>query len=139
MKTGDLAVVDSGPLFAAADVRDARHRVCAEFFETTGLHLIVPTLVIAEVSYLIGKYLGAREEALFIWSQEPLDIRAPHPDDWQRIGDLVLQYGDFPLGAADASVVVLAERLDTDLIVTLDHRHFRAVRPRHCDAFRLLP
>jgi predicted nucleic acid-binding protein len=51
----------------------------------------------------------------------------------------VEQYADFPLGAADASVVALAERLGTDLIVTLDHRHFGAVRPRHCPAFRLLP
>ncbi len=51
----------------------------------------------------------------------------------------VAQYGDFPLGGTDASVIALAERLDTDLIVTFDHRHFRAVRPRHCPSFRLLP
>ena len=49
------------------------------------------------------------------------------------------QYADFPLGAADASVVALAERLNTDLIVTIDRRHFGVVRPRHCEAFRLLP
>ena len=35
--------------------------------------------------------------------------------------------------------VSLAERLNTDLIITLDRRHFSAVRPRHCPAFRLLP
>ena len=43
------------------------------------------------------------------------------------------------LGGTDASVVALAERLNTDLIITLDRRHFNAVRPRHCLAFRLLP
>jgi predicted nucleic acid-binding protein len=41
--------------------------------------------------------------------------------------------------AADASVVAVAERLKTARIATLDHRHFRAVRPAHCDAFELLP
>jgi predicted nucleic acid-binding protein len=48
-------------------------------------------------------------------------------------------YRDFPLGGVDASVVALAERLNTDLVVTLDRRHFPAIRPRHVPAFRLLP
>ena len=48
-------------------------------------------------------------------------------------------YADNNIGAADASVVALAERLDTDLVLTLDRRHFSAIRPRHCEAFRLLP
>jgi hypothetical protein len=43
------------------------------------------------------------------------------------------------LGGTDASVVSLAERFKTDIILTLDRRHFGAIRPRHCDAFRLLP
>ena len=66
-------------------------------------------------------------------------VEAPTPADLRRMAELVEQYGDFPLGATDASVVALAERLGTDLIVTLDRRHFGAVRPRHCPAFRLLP
>ena len=52
---------------------------------------------------------------------------------------LMLQYRDFPLGAADASIVALAERLDTDQIVTFDHRHCAAVRPVHCQSFVLSP
>jgi len=59
------------------------------------------------------------------------------PEDWQRIAELVEEYADFPLGGTDASVVALAERLETDLILTTDHRHFRAIRPRHCEGFRL--
>ncbi|MGH9657501.1 MAG: PIN domain-containing protein [Bryobacteraceae bacterium] len=66
-------------------------------------------------------------------------MEAPTPDDWPRIANLVQQYGDFPLGGVDASVVALAERLDIETIVTLDDRHFRAVRPRHRTALRLLP
>jgi hypothetical protein len=38
-----------------------------------------------------------------------------------------------------ASVVAVAERLKATRVATLDHRHFRAVRPAHCDAFELLP
>lgn len=39
----------------------------------------------------------------------------------------------------DASVAVLAERLRTDLIVTLDRRHFGAIRMSDGGSFRLLP
>jgi uncharacterized protein len=68
-----------------------------------------------------------------------MDVEAPTLDDWSRIAQLVKQYGDFPLGGVDASVVALAERLDVETVVTLDDRHFRAVRPRHRQAFRLSP
>jgi predicted nucleic acid-binding protein len=53
--------------------------------------------------------------------------------------ELVETYADVPLGATDASVVAVAERLGIAEIATLDHRHFRAIRPRHVSAFTLLP
>ncbi len=46
---------------------------------------------------------------------------------------------DFPLGGTDVSVVALVERLNIDTIIILDRRHFGAIRPRHCESFRLLP
>ena len=67
------------------------------------------------------------------------DVAAPPIEDWPRIAELVDEYQDFPLGGTDASVVALAERLDTDVVITLDRRHFGAIRPRHCEAFSLLP
>jgi hypothetical protein len=55
------------------------------------------------------------------------------------MAELVEIYGDFPLGTTDASVIAVAERLNITEVATLDHRHFAAVRPAHCDAFSLLP
>jgi uncharacterized protein len=55
------------------------------------------------------------------------------------MADLVRQYADFPLGTADASVIATAERLSATRVATIDHRHFRAVRPARCAAFELLP
>lgn len=68
-----------------------------------------------------------------------MHVEAPTPDDWPRMAQLVRQYGDFPSGGIDASIVALAERLDIETVITLDDRHFRAVRPRHRKAFHLLP
>nr|WP_322761411.1 PIN domain-containing protein [Frankia sp. Cr2] len=59
--------------------------------------------------------------------------------DLDRMADLVDRYADFPLGGADASVIALAERLGVTEIATLDRRHFGVVRPKHVEAFTLLP
>jgi predicted nucleic acid-binding protein len=49
------------------------------------------------------------------------------------------RYRDLPLGMVDASVIALTERLGTDTVATLDHRHFEAVRPRHVQRLNLIP
>ncbi|MGH3190083.1 MAG: hypothetical protein ACRDPY_28920 [Streptosporangiaceae bacterium] len=59
--------------------------------------------------------------------------------DWQRIQDLVSTYADLRLGGTDASVVALAERHGAVRIAALNRRHFAVVRPRHAEAFELLP
>jgi len=134
-----IAIVDSGPLIASAIASDPDHRACLEALRTPGLHLVIPVLCVAEAAYFIATRGDARSEAAFLRGLQDFDVRSPEPDDWKRIADLVEQYAELELGATDASVVAVAERLRTDLIVTLDHRHFRAVRPAHRNAFRLLP
>lgn len=47
-----------------------------------------------------------------------------------RAGELVMQYADLPLGAVDASVVAIAERLGISEVAALDRRHLTVVRPR---------
>lgn len=64
-----------------------------------------------------------------------VDLR---PEDWTRASDLVRTYADLPLGALDASVVAIAERLGATKIATLDLRHFSVVRPSHVRSFELL-
>lgn len=50
------------------------------------------------------------------------------------MAELVRRYDDLPLGTTEASVIALAERLGIKQIATLDHRHFRVVRPSHVEA-----
>lgn len=134
-----LAVVDSGPLYAVTDTDDSDHERSLATLQRGDLQLVVPALVVAEVTYMIGRRLGPRAEARFLRGLAQLEVEAPVSEDWVRIAELVERYGDFPLGGADASVVALAERLGTELVITLDRRHFGAVQPRHCTAFQLLP
>ncbi len=134
-----ICVVDSGPLYAVADRDDADHEASLAALSATQRTLVIPALVVAEVSYLIGTRLGPHAESRFIAALARYEVEAPLAEEWARISQLVEKYGDLPLGATDASVVALAERLNTSWIATLDARHFRVVRPMHCAAFDLVP
>lgn len=68
-----------------------------------------------------------------------LEIEQLSDADWRRIGALIRQYAGLPLGGTGASVVAVAERLKVQRIATLDHRHFRVVRPDSIGYFELLP
>lgn len=134
-----LAVVDAGPLYAAADVDDGDHEACVATLSRGDLRLVVPALVVAEATYFVGRRLGAAAERDFLRGLAALDVEGPSPEDFERMAELVEQYADFPLGGTDASAIALAERLDAPLVITLDRRHFGTVKPRHRDGFELLP
>jgi predicted nucleic acid-binding protein len=133
-----IAIVDTSALYAALDTRDAHHERCVEVFERPDLEFIVPTLVVTEIAYFLGDREGAAAEGAFLRTLEAMEVEAPSREEWPLIADLVERYADFPLGAVDASIAVLAERMSTDLIVTLNRQHFAALRPAR-GPFRLLP
>lgn len=136
-----MLIVDAGPLYAAAARRDKHHERSVELLSAAPRPLLVPALVITEVSYLLGDRLGPHAEVAFARSLADGELVAdPMLDsDWERIAELMVQYLDLPLGMVDASVVALAERRGLEVIATLDQRHFRAVRPKHVDVFTLVP
>lgn len=139
-----MILVDSGPLIAAAIRKQPANRACVEMF--TGLRLarrklLVPATVAAEVGFILEKLGGTRAETAFLRALGQRDFTAADltPTDYSRMAELVEQYDDLPLGTTDASVIALAERLGVTDVATLDRRHFTVVRPRHVEAFSLLP
>jgi predicted nucleic acid-binding protein len=134
-----LAIVDAGPLYATADTADRDHEACRAVLSRPDLQLVIPALVIAEATYFVGQRLGPVAEAAFLRGVGTLEIEPPSGGDIERMAELVETYADFPLGGTDASAIALAERLEASIVVTLDHRHFAAVRPCHQEAFEILP
>jgi hypothetical protein len=136
-----MLVVDAGPLVAAAATRDRNHTHCIELLATASRPLIVPALVVTEVAYFLADRIGPVAERAFVRALRAgeLLVEPVEPADWERIGELLEQYEDLPLGTVDASVIAACERLGARELATLDRRHFGAVRPRHCSALTLLP
>jgi uncharacterized protein len=136
-----VLIVDTGPLLATADRADKDHAACRELLESDEGPLVTTAMVIAEAAYLIDRQLGAKAEASLYSSiiEGQIEVADLDIDDWLRIQGLVTTYADLRLGGTDASVITLSERRGATRIATLNRRHFAVVRPRHADAFELLP
>jgi uncharacterized protein len=140
-----VIIVDTGPLVAASNADDKHHEVCSEVLRSahaSGERLLVPPTVVAEVCYLLAQgSVGPKLESRFLrmFSAGAFVLADLTIEDFDRMAELVEMYGDWPLGGTDASIIALAERLGITKVATLDRRHFLAVRPRHIDAFQLLP
>ncbi len=139
-----MILFDTAPIVAAAFTTEDHHRACVDLLtglRLAGRQLLLPATVAAEADYLIDKLGGPSDEATFLngvaeGGFETVDLT---PSDYRRMAELVTQYDDMHLGTTDASVIALAEHLGVTEVATLDRRHFTAVRPRHVEAFSLLP
>jgi predicted nucleic acid-binding protein len=137
-----VVIADTSALVALFNDNDEHHKAVREGLAQTG-HLVVSPCVLTELDYLIASRQGpspARGALSYIAGRAAAGR-------WEipSIGPLLLAahavLGDYPaIGLADAMNVVLAREFRTDVIATLDRRHFRMIRPltRH-EAFRLLP
>lgn len=136
-----MILVDTGPIVAAASKRDQRHADCLRALSNLREPPLITPLVLMEVCYFLSTLASPAAEAAFLRSVAAgsFELVSLTTDDLERSVDLVERYLNLPLGAADASIIALAERLNIREILTLDRAHFSIVRPRHIAAFDLLP
>ena len=137
-----VAIADTSALVAFFNAGDVHHDAIRSGFGQVG-HIVVSPCVLTEFDYLVASRMGpdpARAALGYINGRVATgrwEVSAIGP--YLVAAHAVL--GDYPaIGLADAMNVVLAMEFRTDVIATLDQRHFRMIRPltRH-DAFRLLP
>jgi predicted nucleic acid-binding protein len=133
-----VLVADTGALVALLDRDDTHHRATRALFAADPEAWILPWAILPEVDYLVFTRLGERVHR--VWLDDL--ARGAFAVEWGKTEDLtfahalIRQYGSLDMGLVDAVVMVIAERLGAD-IVTVDLRHFGAVRLKH--APRLLP
>lgn len=134
-------LVDTSGLFALADADSEAHNAVRSYMEQTRELLLVPITVVPEADYLIATRLGVSVELTLLRAIAAGEFRLEPVTnaDLVRCVELIERYADSDIGFVDASLVAVAERLQVVRILTLDHRHFRMFRPRHCPAFDLVP
>jgi predicted nucleic acid-binding protein len=137
----DLVVIDTGIVYAIADIKDSWHKPAVDFVNTFKGRLIISSTVIPEACYLLNTYLGQSAETVFINSLINREMVVEHfnAHDLNRSVELLKKYKDSNIGFVDASTIAITERLNISKILTTDRRHFSVIKPSHCAAFTLLP
>jgi predicted nucleic acid-binding protein len=136
-----VILIDTSGLLAALghDVR-AYKEARAAYEDDSGPAILSP-FVLAELDYMLLTRAGVKAELELLREVATGVFRLAEfgPRDVAHAVTVAEQYQDLRIGLADASIVVLAERYDTTRVLTLDERHFRAMKPRHAASFTLLP
>lgn len=137
----DALICDTSGILAALDRADPDHGACSAILESYDGLLVMSPLVLAELDHLLRARLGADAARALAddVARGAYDLALLDASDVAQCADLDRQYADLGIGLTDASLIVLARRTRTRSLLTLDERHFRAVRPLQGGALTLLP
>lgn len=134
-----VVLVDTGPLVALFDPSDKDGPRCrAQLDKLEGVELITSEAVITETSDLLDFAPAAQAGLQRLLALGRPRVLAIEPAERPRLGDLLQKYADLPMDYADATLVVLAERLGCQRVFTLDRRDFGVYRLGR-RKFELLP
>lgn len=136
-----MIILDTSGVLAAVDASQRRHADTARALRATPPPWVLSPFVLAELDYLLATRVGqGAERALLaevgrgVYRLESFDA-----DDIAAAERLIGRHAALELGVADASLVILANRYGVRDLLTLDEKHFRALRGPGGRPFRLFP
>ena len=135
-----MILVDAGPLIAVLDHKDAEHKRCVRVLAELPRPFVSTWAVVTEVFHVLGGRAGWRSQEGIsrMIDQRALILANLVETDMPRIRDLMSKYQSVPMDIADATLVVIAERMQRYRIFTLDS-DFQIYRTRDRRAFEVVP
>ena len=136
-----MILVDTSGLFAAIDRSQRTHQACAQVIASRDGPFLLSPFVLAELDYLLGKRVNAAAQDALLAEVERGAYRLEPflAADVAAARRTLSKYPSLNLGITDASIIVLADRYNLRDVLTLDERHFRAIRTGKGKRFRILP
>jgi hypothetical protein len=124
---GEL-LLDTGALVSLLDRSQSRHAEFKAFFERWRGPVVSTEAVLTEATHLLGRVPGGAHACGAFFLEGGAVLVPSTASSLRRCRDLMLAYRDQPMDYADATVVVLAEELRTNLVLTTDRRDFGVYR-----------
>ena len=119
--------LDTGPLVAFLNRRDAHHLWAADFYASAPAPLYTCEAVLVEACHLLRSFPEAQDAVLQFVKREALIVEPSVASGAERIGELMRTYRSTPMALPDACLVWLSEVHDDCRVVTVD-RHFLVYR-----------
>jgi predicted nucleic acid-binding protein len=125
-----MILVDTGPLVALFDPRDAQHGRCVNALKQIRESIITTTPVLTEAFHMLGPAsIGSDRLREFVESGG-LSVWFLDRPALTRAFELMELYADQPMDLADASIVAAAEALGSKRVFTIDRDDFETYRVR---------
>jgi uncharacterized protein len=136
-----LILLDTSGIFSAIDAGQPAHARASDALRRESGPLVLSPFVLAELDYFILTRMTVAHELRFLdeVAAGAFTLARLEADDVTEVRNVIARYSDLDIGVTDASIVVLADRYGTDRVLTLDERHFRALRTLDGRPFTLLP
>ena len=136
-----MIVLDTSGLLSAIDRSERHHEAARRALEAAAPPWILSPFVLAELDYLLATRVSQDAERALLAEVGRGVYRLESFDgsDIEAAERIIGRYRALEIGLADASLVVLANRHGIRDVLTLDERHFRALRGPGGRPFRLLP
>ena len=136
-----MILLDTSGLLAAIDGSQHQHAEAAAALRQASAALLLSPFVLAELDYLLAARVGVRAQRAMLdeVARGAYRLETFTGADVGLAAVILRRYPNLEIGLADASIVVLAERYAVWDVLTLDHRHFHALRGPRRQRFRLLP
>ncbi len=137
-----MILVDTGPLVALFDPRDAEHASCRTTLQTLREPMVTTVSVLTEAFHMLGPASRGADNLRSFVQRGGLSVWFMDMSGLQRAFELMDQYADHPMDLADASLVVAAEVLPAHTIFTIDRRDFATYRVRRghrSESLQMLP
>lgn len=112
-------ILDSGPVVALFDASDKHHQASKNWLKTVKLPLVSNLAMVTEAIHMLDFHHQAAADCL-AWLEQAVTLDRETVDDWPRIRDIFRRYHDLPADFCDASLVALAERINTRTVATFD-------------------
>jgi hypothetical protein len=132
-------LLDTGPLVAYLSAGDPAHAEVAACLDRFSGQLATTSAVVTEAMHFVSPAPGGpRLLADFLDASGTQVYDFSRPPDLRAAVELIETYADVPMDYADATLLLLAEGLQVDDLVTLDRRGFAAYRTRQGRALSLV-
>jgi predicted nucleic acid-binding protein len=135
---GEL-LLDTGGLVSLLDRSQSAHTQFARFFSEWTAPVVSTEAVLTEATHLLGRVSGGRRACLDFFLSGAAVLVPTSATSLRRCRELVDRFADLPMDYADATLVALAEELDTNLVLTTDRRDFAVYRLAARRRFRIVP
>jgi hypothetical protein len=136
-----VILVDTSAALQLASSTAQRHADVVEVVDELAGPFLLSPFVLAELDYMLGTRHGQAAQLAMLAevSEGAYGLAEFDRADVGSATRIIRRYEDLRIGLADASIVVLAEKHQTEDVLTFDSRHFRAMRGPGGNPFRLLP